>query len=155
MEIVSPSFEDGGELPVLYTCDGENIHPRLEFENLPVGTKSIALVIEDPDNNGEIFTHWTIWNIPAESPFIEEDMLPEGVVEGQTSFGECGYHGPCPKTGNHRYLFRAYALDDFLELPVNSPREEFDEEITKHLLLMSEISVFYPQAYAFESEEGV
>lgn len=153
MEIVSPSFEDGAELPVLYTCDAEDIHPRIEFEDLPSGAKSIALVIEDPDHSGEIFTHWAIWNISAENPFLEEDLLPDGVVEGKTSFGECGYHGPCPKNGNHRYLIRAYALDDFLTLPVNASREAMDETIPGHLLEVCEVTIFYPQAYVFDKEE--
>jgi Raf kinase inhibitor-like YbhB/YbcL family protein len=153
MKITSPSFEDQGEYPVIYTCDGEDIHPRLEFIDLPVGTKSIALVLEDTDHLGEVFTHWTIWNIPANNPFIEEDLLPEGVVEGLTSFGVCGYRGPCPKNSDHRYVFRAYALDAMLDLPVNSSRDDFDNATSVHVLEIAEVSVFYPEKYLYDKDE--
>lgn len=126
MTIISPAFEPGEEIPVEYTCDGENLSPPLEFYDVPKNTKSLALILDDPDAPAGVFTHWVVWNISPETPEIEEGVPVSGAVEGVNSAGRTGYTGPCPPTGTHHYYFRLYALSDRIDLPNSSTREELD-----------------------------
>ena len=137
----SPAFTNGAEIPVKYTCDGNDVSPELEWMNPPEKTRSYALVVEDPDAPDGTFTHWILYNLPAEL-----SSLPEGAREpgasGQNDFEEVGYGGPCPPPGHgdHRYYFRLHALDvESLDLPENPSRKDFDAAIESHVLETAEV----------------
>lgn len=110
--LTSPAFVEGGYIPALYTCDGQDHSPALRWFDPPVGTQSFALIADDPDLQGGTFTHWVLYNIP-----VSTDGLPEGLPPGQVGasggndFGRTGYSGPCSPSEAHRYYFTLYALD--------------------------------------------
>ncbi len=114
----SPSFQDGGAIPRRHTCDGEDVSPRLEWEGLPAGTKSLALVMYDPDAPAGTFIHWVLYDAPPSLGHIPEGVRPEADVvegvgrQGVNDFGRVGYGGPCPPRGHgqHRYYFALHAL---------------------------------------------
>jgi Raf kinase inhibitor-like YbhB/YbcL family protein len=112
-----------GDIPRKYTCDGEDISPTLEWLELPEGTRSLALIVDDPDapdpaNPKMTWVHWVLYNIPAKSVGLAEDViakgLPEGTLEGVNDWKRTGYGGPCPPVGKHRYFHKLYALDSTL-----------------------------------------
>jgi Raf kinase inhibitor-like YbhB/YbcL family protein len=116
MKIESPVFEDKQLIPSKYTCDGENINPPLIISGVPEGTKSMVLIIDDPDAPSGIWVHWTVWNIGAGVKEIPENSCPRGSMEGMNDSDRTGYIGPCPPSGTHRYFFKVYALDTILDL---------------------------------------
>jgi hypothetical protein len=111
VRLESPAFEEGGLIPAQYTCDGENISPPLSWETGPPGTAAWVLIAEDPD--ARAWVHWLVVNLPAEVTSLESGAsgsLPGGAVEGETDFGPATYGGPCPPSGEHRYVFSLYAM---------------------------------------------
>ena len=132
MEISSPDFEDNGEIPKEFTCDGEDRSPELHINGVPEGTKALALVMDDPDAPTGTFTHWAVWNMPSGTSKIGMGEEPEG-VQGTNSFGNRGYGGPCPPSGTHRYYFRLYALDTELELEEGSSKEDLEDAMRGHV----------------------
>jgi Raf kinase inhibitor-like YbhB/YbcL family protein len=122
INISSPAFEPGQPIPAQYSYKGENISPALLFTQIPDGTKSLALIVDDPDSPSGLWTHWVVWNLPANTTSIEAGKLPSGAVQGQNSFGHVRYDGPVPPSGTHRYFFRVYALATVLNLPAGSDR---------------------------------
>lgn len=139
MNIKSNKFENNGNIPSIYTCDGPNFNPPLQFENIPEGTKSLALIVDDPDAPSGTWTHWVLWNIAPESVAIPDDFVPEGAAEGITSFGQPGYGGPCPPDGEHRYFFKLYALDTILDLSENADAQGLRSAMKNHILEESEL----------------
>ena len=130
------SFSEGETIPARYTGDGENLSPALAWDDPPSGTRSFALVVDDPDAPTGTFTHWLRWDIPGS---LRE--LPEGVLsgtlghDGVNDFGQPAYVGPCPPKGHgsHRYQFKLYALDTSrLMLPEGAKRFEFDKALHGH-----------------------
>lgn len=112
MNLSSSCFEYGQLIPATYTCDGKNISPQLKWDSIPEETKSLVLVCEDPDAPMGTWVHWMIVNIPPEQPGLDEGgPLPDDAQEMQNHFGYRRYRGPCPPGGEHRYIFRLYALD--------------------------------------------
>jgi hypothetical protein len=139
--ITSPNFDNHGMIPARFTCDEANINPELHIHQLPEGTKSLALIMDDPDASGGVFTHWTIWNIDPSTKIIKPGHIPEGAVEGVTSFNKTGYGGPCPPAGKfHRYYFKLYALGRMLDLPPSSRVEDLEHQI--HANLMGKADLF-------------
>lgn len=133
----SPEFKNNGLIPKKFTCDGENINPKLEFQNIPEETKSLVLIMDDPDATGGItWDHWLIWNIDPKRKYIEEDEIPKDAVLGSTSFGEIKYGGPCPPKGNnpHRYMFKLYALDTKLNLSRGALKSQLENAMEGHIL---------------------
>lgn len=127
LRITTPAFNDGNPIPRQYTCDGENAPPPLNLSGSPATAKSLALVVDDPDAPGVVFTHWLVWNLPARSQGING-------VEGTNGFGKRGYGGPCPPHGaTHRYLFHLFALDAMLALPAGATRAELDAAMRGHV----------------------
>jgi Raf kinase inhibitor-like YbhB/YbcL family protein len=122
INISSPAFEPGKPIPVQYSYKGENISPALQFTKIPDGTRSLALIVDDPDSPSGLWTHWVVWNLPANTTAIEAGKLPSGAVQGKNSFGHARYDGPAPPSGTHRYFFRVYALATMLNLPAGSDR---------------------------------
>jgi Raf kinase inhibitor-like YbhB/YbcL family protein len=143
MRITSPAFEDGGEIPAKYSCDGENVNPPLAWEQVPAGTRSLALVLEDPDAPHGVFVHWTLWNLNQRLTRIEEQAEPRESVCGKNSWGHNRYGGPCPPSGTHRYEFRLYALDSTLELAGSATREQLGDAMDGHILEVALLTGLY------------
>ncbi|KXA90331.1 hypothetical protein AKJ57_04210 [candidate division MSBL1 archaeon SCGC-AAA259A05] len=142
MKISSSAFGDGEEVPVKYTCDGEDVSPPLSIGDVPSEAESLAMVVDDPDAPGGVFDHWIIWNISPDADSIPEGVPTEGVVgslegarQGQNGFGEIGYRGPCPPPGPpHNYRFKIYALDAEIDLKPGIAKEDLEREIRGHVL---------------------
>ena len=148
MQIKSKAFKNGEIIPSKYTCDGENIIPPLVFSDVPEAAKSLVLIMDDPDSPTGTWTHWTVWNINPKITGIPEGMVPEGVMEGKTAFGDIGYGGPCPSKGRHRYFFKLYALNTELKLPPGSPKEELIEAIKGRIIAEAEMFGYYERKKA-------
>src|SRR3989338_1810126 len=116
MEMTSSVFVDGGLIPLKYTCDGDDVVPPLLFSDVPAGTKSFALVVDDPDTPRGTWDHWVLWNIAPDARAINEGEAPPALY-GMNSARQLTWHGPCPPDREHRYFFRLYALDNLLSLP--------------------------------------
>lgn len=125
MELSSPAFEDGSSIPHRYTCEGEDISPPLQWRHMPAGTKTLALIVDDPDAPDPkaprmTWVHWILFNIPPTVNGLPEgvrsNQLPTGTQEGLNDWKRTGYGGPCPPIGRHRYFFKLYALDTVLTL---------------------------------------
>jgi len=139
IKITSSAFEDGALIPAKYTCDGEDVSPPLQWEAVPEGTKSIALISDDPDAPVGTWIHWVLYNLPAEVKELAEavpadETLPGGARQGTTDFGRIGYGGPCPPSGTHRYFFKIYALDTDVDLPRGADKSELREAMQGHIL---------------------
>lgn len=139
MEIKSPSFAAGGNIPARFSCRGDDANPPLVFENVPAGTKSLALIVDDPDAPGGTWVHWVMWNIQPDTGRIETDSAPRGAVQGVNSWGRTGYGGPCPPSGTHHYHFKLYALDTKLPLGPSSGKPELVAAMQGHILAHSEV----------------
>jgi len=139
IKVTSPAFEEAGMIPSKYTADGRNVSPPLKWEAVPDGTKSIALISDDPDAPVGTWVHWVMWNIPPEAMGLAENVppdknLPDGSRQGTTDFRRIGYGGPAPPSGTHRYYFKIYALDTKLELPASSTKADLLKAMTGHIL---------------------
>jgi Raf kinase inhibitor-like YbhB/YbcL family protein len=136
MRITSPLFANNQYVPVNHTCKGPNTNPPLEFHEIPAGTKSLVLMIEDVDAPSKPWVHWLVFNIPPTSTRCERGQIPDGSTEGLCNGGTFGYEGPCPKyfQGTHHYLFRLYALDTLLDLPAESDRKAILPAMESHIL---------------------
>lgn len=139
IEIFSTAFENEGFIPQKYTCDGANISPPLGWKSLPKDTKSIAIINDDPDAPMGTWVHWVVYNIPATSSGLPENIkpierLPDGSLQGKNSWGKIGYGGPCPPTGTHRYFFKIYALDTMLDLKPGATKEELLHAMKGHII---------------------
>src|SRR5438105_1032171 len=115
MKLESSAFVANGPIPAKYTCDGDKVNPPLDFLDVPVGTKTLTLIMEDPDvprtlRPDGMFDHWIVWNLPATTKAIAENSAPLGVV-GQNTMGTLEYIPPCPPYGSHRYFFTLFAVD--------------------------------------------
>ncbi|MEM4254360.1 MAG: YbhB/YbcL family Raf kinase inhibitor-like protein [Candidatus Woesearchaeota archaeon] len=131
MKLSSPAFADKQGIPSDYTCDGADKIPPLEISDVPANTKSLALVMDDPDAPMGTWDHWVVWNIPPTTKRI--DAEPEG-VSGKNSWGKTGYGGPCPPSGTHRYFFKIYALDTMLDLPAGSNKAALLSAMKGHVI---------------------
>jgi Raf kinase inhibitor-like YbhB/YbcL family protein len=143
MTITSPAFAENAAIPSLYTCNGKNINPPLRITNMPADTKSLTLIMDDPDAPRGTWVHWTVWNIDPSTTAIGEDSVPEATIEGITSFGKPGYGGPCPPSGTHRYHFKIYALDTLLDLPSHAEKNELEEAMKGHIIAHAELVGVY------------
>ncbi|HOJ23907.1 MAG TPA: YbhB/YbcL family Raf kinase inhibitor-like protein [Bacteroidales bacterium] len=142
--VKSDSFSDGGMIPAKYTCDGANISPQLSWDNAPKGTKSFVLICEDPDAPMGTFTHWVLYDLPADVHELPENLpkdkiLPNGAKQGITDFKKVGYGGPCPPNGTHRYYFKLYALDTLLNLEPALKKEDILKAMNGHILAQGQI----------------
>jgi len=136
LKVRSEAFEDGADIPSKYTCQGEDINPPLSIEDLPEGTVSLALIMDDPDAPVGTWDHWIVWNIRPNKT-IAEGSIPG--TQGQNDFIQSKYGGPCPPTGMHRYFFKFFALDTFLELKEGSKREALEKVMEGHILGQAEL----------------
>ena len=143
MKLESPNFNHQGFIPSKYTCDGKNVNPELRISEVPEGTASLVLIVNDPDAPGKTFTHWTVWNINPKIKMIAENSVPSGSKEGLTDFGRPGYGGPCPPSGIHHYHFHLFALDTKLDLPSSASEETLREVMAGHILATAELIGLY------------
>jgi Raf kinase inhibitor-like YbhB/YbcL family protein len=138
-ELTSTAFAHNQPIPRKYTCDDENISPPLAWGEPPAGTKSFALIMDDPDAPAGIWVHWVIFNIPASVRSLGEGIptdtsLSDGSRQGNNSANRCGYRGPCPPEGTHRYFFKLYALDRTLDLPEGTDKKMLLDAMRGHTL---------------------
>lgn len=144
MKFESTAFEHEGSIPSKYTCDGENISPPLKISDVPEGTKSLVLMMDDPDvpksvRPDGVWDHWLVWNIPAETIEIPEGKEPAGVV-GKNTGGKFGYQGSCPPDKEHRYFFKLYALDTMLELSAGTAtKKDLEKAMEGHIIGQTEL----------------
>lgn len=146
--LTSTAFPAGGEIPIKYTGDADDISPPLSWSGAPAGAKSLALIVEDPDAPDpaapqRIWVHWVLYNLPAHESGLMEDAiqqrLPSGTRPGLNDWKRAGYGGPKPPIGRHRYFFRLYALDQALP-DLNSPtKQKLEEAMQGHVLGMAEL----------------
>ena len=144
IKITSSAFEDGGLIPPKYTCDGADISPPLQWEAVPKGTGSIALICDDPDAPMGTFVHWVLFNLPADTKELAENIptdrvLPNGAKQGITDFRRIGYGGPCPPSGTHRYFLKIYALDTELDLAPGAGKPDLLNAMEGHILGKGEL----------------
>ena len=138
-EIKSNTFTNENTIPSKYTCDGPDLSPPLSWSNPPAGTKSYALIADDPDAPVGTWVHWVVWNIPAGTSSLKEEMdkapkFPDGTRQGVNDFKRTGYGGPCPPGGTHRYYFKLYALDSILDIPANATKANLEAAMKGHVL---------------------
>ncbi|MCM8796673.1 MAG: YbhB/YbcL family Raf kinase inhibitor-like protein [Candidatus Omnitrophica bacterium] len=131
MRIKSPEFENGQYIPTKFTCEGEDINPALVIEDIPKETKSLALIVDDPDAPGGTWVHWVVFDIPTITQ-IAENSIPG--KQGVNSASGRNYHGPCPPSGTHRYFFKIYALDTILNLKEGASKEQLERAMEGHIL---------------------
>jgi hypothetical protein len=139
LQLSSPAFEDGSAIPQEYSCDGDDSSPALFWGELPDQTKSIALIMDDPDAPVGTWVHWVLYDLPGNRTEIPENVpksgqLPGGGTQGSNSWGRSGYGGPCPPGGTHRYFFKLYALDAPLDLASGATKEDLLQAMEGHLL---------------------
>ena len=146
MKLTSSAFEDDQMIPADHTCDAENTNPPLEIHDVPEGTKSLALIVDDPDALGGTFTHWIMWNVPPGTKIIAENDWLDGSEQGMNDGGELGYMGPCPPGRVHHYHFKLYALDKRLDLIGEVDKEQLEKEIESSLIDKAELVGLYKLA---------
>ena len=141
--VKSPAFESNKLIPSKYTCDGEDVNPPLTIEGMPEKTKSLALIMEDPDAPAGLWIHWVVWNIPPSTEIAENKVSG---TEGLATSKKHGYHGPCPPSGTHRYFFKVYALDTQLNLAPLAEKEDVENAMQSHVLAKGELMGLYRRA---------
>ena len=143
LELTSSAFEDGGEIPRKYGYKNGNREPPLTMNGVPEGTKSLALIMDDPDAMGavgKVWVHWVMWNIdPTNTELFVENLT----TEGMTDFGEVGYGGPAPPDKRHTYVFKLYALDSELDLPDKSTKADVEKAMEGHIIEQTQLTGTY------------
>ena len=144
MRLSSPAFPHNTQIPSLYTCDGSDASPPLEIHDVPRGTESLVLFVDDPDAPDPqaprmVWDHWVLWNIDPAITEIAEDSVPAGAVQGTNSWGRTDYGGPCPPRGTHRYFFKLFALDTVISLAPSATKAEVEAAIDGHLIGQTEL----------------
>lgn len=149
LELSSPAFTNGNPIPAKYTCEGEDISPALAWRGVPPGTRSLVLIVDDPDAPDPAapkttWVHWVILNLPPESAGLPEDAgsgagLPSGTVSGRNDWKRADYGGPCPPIGRHRYFHKLYALDRELSLTGQPTKKDVEAAMHGHVLATAEL----------------
>jgi len=139
MQLKSNAFSPEEMIPSKYSCDGEDVSPRLSWGEIPNGTQSLALIADDPDAPGGTFVHWVLYNLPPDTHQLPENVPAKteqvsGALQGKNNFGNLGYGGPCPPGGTHRYFFKLYALDQMLDLKAGATKAEVEAAMEGHVL---------------------
>ncbi len=148
--LTSSAFKDGATIPGKHTCDGVDVSPPLAWSGTPAGTRSVALIADDPDAPGGTWVHWVLYNLPAEVSELPENIAKVesldlgGARQGRTDFRRPGYGGPCPPPGPaHRYFFKLYALDTRLELKAGAQKKDVEAALEGHALGSAQIMGTY------------
>ena len=157
LTLSSPAFENGEPIPRRYTCEGDDVSPPLEWAGVPEGTKSLALIVEDPDAPDPahpkcVWVHWVLYDIPGDVTSVLEGVggtdLPTGTLEGLNDWKRVGYGGPCPPIGRHRYFFRLYALDAVLGDLKHPTKAKLERAFDGHVLAAAELMGTYKKSAA-------
>lgn len=143
MKITSTAFVEGKSIPEKYSKYGQNQSPPLLFEDIPENTRSLAMIMDDPDAPNGTFTHWLIFNLDPAVAEIKENSTPPDAIEGINDYGESGYGGPKPPSGTHRYFFKLFALDTQLKLPDGVSRARLEREISKYTIASAQLMGTY------------
>jgi Raf kinase inhibitor-like YbhB/YbcL family protein len=152
MAIQSPSFSHNGEIPVRHTCDGQNISPALSWAGLPAGTKSLALIVDDPDAPDPAaprvtWVHWVLYNIPAGMDGLPESVagkdIAPGTLQGINDWRSTGYGGPCPPVGRHRYYHKLFALDALLPDLKHPTKASLEKAMQGHIIAHASLVGLY------------
>ena len=151
MEIRSSAFNEGGIIPRKYTCDNIDISPPLEWSQVPDGTKTFALICDDPDAPMGTWVHWVLFNLPENVLELPEnvlklEVLKNGARQGKNDFGKIGYGGPCPPSGTHRYYFKIYALDKKLDTKPGITKKELLKAMEGHMLAEGQLMGRYKRS---------
>jgi hypothetical protein len=146
MNLTSPAFSNGGEVPAKYTCEGEGVSPPLAWSGVPPNAKSLALIVDDPDAPDpaapkQTWVHWVAYNIPPNaSPLAEgTKQLPGGALDGQNDWKRTGYGGPCPPVGRHRYFHKLYALDTVLPNLGRVTKGKLEAAMQPHIIAQAQL----------------
>lgn len=139
INVTSTAFKDGQDIPVRYTCQGENISPDLEWTPGPSKTESYAVIVEDPDAPRGTFHHWLIYNLPHDTHKLDEAVptraqLDDGIEQGRNDANKVGYYGPCPPSGTHHYRFKVFALDTKLPIQAEVTAKELNKAMEGHVV---------------------
>jgi len=149
LSLSSTAFEEGEVIPTKYSCEGEDVSPPLTWNEPPVETQSLVLIVDDPDAPLGVFTHWILFDLPPDGrelleAALTEDQLPSGAIQGKNGLGEIGYTGPCPPPGSlHHYRFKLYALDQPLALKAGSSRTQVLSAMQGHVLAQGQLTGTY------------
>ncbi len=145
MKLTSTAFAPNGEIPIAHTCEGRDAAPPLGWSDLPAGTQTLALIVDDPDAPDPAapkmtWVHWVLYDIPVSAPGLgEAAMLPSGTREGLNDWKRTGYGGPCPPVGRHRYFFKLYALDTSLSFAHPPTKQQLEQAMKGHVLAHAEL----------------
>ncbi|MEW5994186.1 MAG: YbhB/YbcL family Raf kinase inhibitor-like protein [Candidatus Zixiibacteriota bacterium] len=144
LTLTSSVFVEGGMIPKQYTCDGPDISPPLSWTGVPEGTKSLALICDDPDAPAKTWVHWVYYNIPHDLGQLPEGLPTDeepftGGRQGANDFRRTGYGGPCPPGGTHRYFFKLYALDTMLDLSGRVTKADLEQAMEGHVLASGQL----------------
>lgn len=143
LTVTSAAFAEGAAIAAKYTCDGADVSPPLAIGTTPAGTRSLALIMDDPDAPVGIWVHWVVWNIPALTREIPENSIPAGAKKGRNSWDRNSYGGPCPPSGTHRYFFKLYALDTTLTLATTATKADLERAMQGHVLASGQLMGTY------------
>jgi len=144
-ELKSNAFAPSGMIPKKHTCDGPDVSPAIDWTGIPEGTKTLALICDDPDAPVGTWVHWVLYNLPANVTGLPEGVptdqtIEQGASQGTNDFGRIGYGGPCPPPGKpHRYFFRLYALDEKIALPPGARKKDLVEAMQDHMVGQAEL----------------
>ena len=133
MKVTSSAFSEGQTIPAKYTCDGSDVIPPLDFDDIPPRAVTLALIMDDPDAPMGTWDHWVIWNMPPQQRHVAEGKVPQGIV-GRNSWKKNAWGGPCPPDREHRYFFKVYALDRQLDIPPNSTKKDLERAMEGHII---------------------
>jgi len=150
MKLSSPAFQNGGKIPRIYTCQGDNVSPPLEIQNVSPKARSLVLIMDDPDvpktlRKDGMYVHWVVYDITPTIVKIEENAEPFGIL-GKNTQGEEAYTGPCPPDREHRYFFKLYALDKRLDLAPGATKEEVLKACEGHIIEQTELMGLYEKS---------
>jgi Raf kinase inhibitor-like YbhB/YbcL family protein len=144
-QITAAAFPDGGQIAKKFTCDGADVSPALSWTDPPSGTKSLAIISDDPDAPGGAWVHWVLYDLPPDTRKLPEAVarspqLPNGALQGRNDFGKIGYNGPCPPRGSaHRYFFKLYAVDSKTGLKAGATKADLERAIKRHILAEAQV----------------
>lgn len=142
MKLTSSAFQNNGQIPSEYTCDGNDLSPPLSISEVPANAKNLVLISDDPDAPVGTWDHWVIFNMHPSTREISKGKEPQGTA-GKNSWGRTGYGGPCPPSGTHRYFFKLYALDTMLNLPQGAAKKDLERAMQGHIIAQAQLVGLY------------
>jgi len=152
MQLASSAFAENQSIPKLYTCEGKNVSPPLNWSGVPANAKSLALIVDDPDAPDPAapkmtWVHWVLYDIPVSAAAlpeaVQQNALPRGTLQGSNDWHRTGYGGPCPPTGRHRYFWKLYALDTVLPDLNHPDKKALEKAMAGHIVAQTQLVVTY------------